>query len=306
MRPARLLCAAAAPILLGGCAAALVPVVAGGVVLKGQTIDRAHASPAPTVTETQPVAAPSLATAPEAAPSAVQPSSALAEATPAPANAKPRRKQRQAQSVALQELPQPPASPPATPAEAEPDDPIFAFARYAIGHGQPPPPGETRHSALIDPASLTGTPRLGTCGAQPPAVVIDLDPGRGKFNLDDAPLPAEGLADKLTAIREAGVTILWVASLPVTSAEKLYTILQASGLDPQRTDRLLLFRANDQHKQRRRNSAALDWCVIAIAGDRKGDFDEAFDYLRDPNGPVAQALEPNIGKGWFLIPQPID
>ena len=45
--------------------------------------------------------------------------------------------------------------------------------------------------------------------------------------------------------------------------------------------------------------------VPAIAGDRKADFDEVFDYLRNPDGPVAIALEQFIGAGWFLAPPPI-
>ena len=45
--------------------------------------------------------------------------------------------------------------------------------------------------------------------------------------------------------------------------------------------------------------------VLAIAGDRKADFDEVFDYLRNPDGPVAIALEQFIGAGWFLAPPPI-
>ena len=98
----------------------------------------------------------------------------------------------------------------------------------------------------------------------------------------------------------------WSASLPVAGAERVYTILQATGLDPQRTDRLLLLKPGQDRKQQRREAAARDWCIVAIAGDRRADFDEAFDYLRDPQGPVAQALESHFGAGWFLAPPPID
>jgi len=30
-----------------------------------------------------------------------------------------------------------------------------------------------------------------------------------------------------------------------------------------------------------------------------------FDYLRNPDGPVALALEQYIGAGWFVVPPPI-
>jgi len=40
--------------------------------------------------------------------------------------------------------------------------------------------------------------------------------------------------------------------------------------------------------------------VVAIAGDERGDFDELFDYLRDPGSAVG--LYPMMGEGWFLVP----
>jgi hypothetical protein len=205
-------------------------------------------------------------------------------------------------------LPPPTASTPRRipPVIATGDDPYRAFARYALAQAAPMAPGQVRRSALIDQSTLAAQPRLADCGDQPLAVVVDLDPGTEPFNLDNPPAPAPGLAENLTAIRNAGITVLWSASLPVASAERLYTVLSASGLDPARTDRLLLERNEDERKQTRRQSAGHDWCILAVAGDRRADFDEVFDYLRDPDGPVAQALDPNFGAGWFLAPPPID
>jgi hypothetical protein len=72
------------------------------------------------------------------------------------------------------------------------------------------------------------------------------------------------------------------------------------------TDRVLLARKADEAKQARRLSAARDWCFIALAGDRASDFEEAIDYLRDPDGPIARAMDPLRGAGWFIAPNPID
>jgi hypothetical protein len=183
--------------------------------------------------------------------------------------------------------------------------PYAAFARYAQTLVRSGVAGKGR-SVLVDQDTIAGAPQLEPCNGEPPAVAVDLDPGTRPFDLSDPPRPAPGLAAQLAEIRSAGLTVLWSASVPAEQGAKLYTILQASGLDPDRTDRLLLPRSPDESKQARRAFAAQDWCIIAIAGDRRGDFDEAFDYLRDPDGPVAMALAPNFGAGWFIAPPPID
>ena len=286
-----------APALLGGCAAALVPVVAGGVMAKKQLDGDGEKAGerAAEVTAGSEIAQPPPAKripvfTPETAPRGglagplAPPAAPLAPASPEPA---------------------PTAPPPQSAPPQRGSDPYAAFARHALERGLAARDG-TRLSALVEQDSLTATPRLAECAAQPPAVLIDLDPGTAAFDLDNPPLAAPGLAERLQALRASGLTVLWSASLPVTEAERLYTILQATGLDPQRTDRLLLLKPGQDRKQQRREAAARDWCIVAIAGDRRADFDEAFDYLRDPQGPVARALESHFGAGWFLAPPPID
>jgi hypothetical protein len=282
-----------APALLGGCAAALVPVVAGGVMAKKQIDgdgDKSGKGPAEATAGAEIPQPPPPERIPVFAPESTPRGGLAGNAALPAANPVPTRT----------------ASPsPAPVASPDGSDPYAAFARHAVEKGQAAREG-TRLSALVEQDSLTATPRLAECAAQPPAVLIDLDPGNSAFDLDDPPLAAPGLAERLAALRAAGLTVLWSASLPVAGAERLYTILQATGLDPQRTDRLLLLKPGQDRKQQRREAAARDWCIVAIAGDRRADFDEAFDYLRDPQGPVAQALESHFGAGWFLAPPPID
>ena len=79
--------------------------------------------------------------------------------------------------------------------------------------------------------------------------------------------------------------------------------LKTSGLDPAGSDPLLLVRDHDDRKQSLREDAQRDVCVIAIAGDRKGYFDELFDYLRDPRS--GEALDYLLGSGWFIAPPPL-
>jgi hypothetical protein len=186
------------------------------------------------------------------------------------------------------------------------DDPYAAFVGYALNLAPPPPPGTARRSAMVDQDSITDKPELSDCGANPPAVLIDLDPGTASFDPADPPLPAPYLAERLAELRRGGLTVLWTASVRVERAQEVWTVLRATGLDPDRTDRLVLPRKAQERKQTRRLAAARDWCIVAIAGDRRADFDELFDYLRDPDGPIAQALAPAMGRGWFLVPTPIE
>jgi len=176
------------------------------------------------------------------------------------------------------------------------------FVLAAMGDGKP---AFGRSSALLDQSSLATLPRMVTCRDQRPALLIDLDPGEKPFDLADPPTPAPELAGQLRTIRGRGVAIVWLATLPERSENEVLTIVKATGLDPLGLDRTLLLRRNETRKQQLLNRADEDWCVLAVAGDRHADFDEVFDYLRNPDGPVALALEQHIGAGWFLVPPPI-
>ncbi|WP_310534955.1 hypothetical protein [Novosphingobium sp.] len=155
---------------------------------------------------------------------------------------------------------------------------------------------------VIDPNDPLSAPRRAQCGKLQPAVLIDLDPELNVF--DPAAAAAQpGLAEALSALRAAGITVMWTSALQVEQAEKVSAALARAGLDPSKTDRLLLLKGPGDRKQARRLSAARNWCVVAMAGDRRGDFDEAFDYLKDPDTQIpADRL---FGNGWFLAPAPM-
>ncbi len=285
-----------------GCAAAAIPVLAGGMIARQQTRDEGD-GPAP-----RPSAKPKVYLPAEAAPPRLPaPDEAAAEAA-APA----------AQPVAAQvELPPTPPSEGAEPAAAlaatpalvatPGDSPFAQFSTFAVAEARKAlGPGTARQSALIDPGTLIVGPKTLACKTQPLAVAIDLDPGSGLFDLSNPPAAAPGLAEALAQIRAAGVTVFWISGLPVSEANRIYSVLRAVGLDLDGTDRVLLSRKADERKQARRQAAARDWCFIALAGDRLGDFEEAIDYLKDPDGPTMRAMDPLRGSGWFVTPNPID
>lgn len=155
---------------------------------------------------------------------------------------------------------------------------------------------------VIDPNDPLSAPRRAQCGTLQPAVLIDLDPELEVFN-PAAPAAQPGLAEALSALRAAGITVMWSSALQVEQAEKVAAALARTGLNPNKTDRLLLLKGPGDRKQARRLSAARNWCVVAMAGDRRGDFDEAFDYLKDPDTQIpADRL---FGNGWFIAPAPM-
>lgn len=58
--------------------------------------------------------------------------------------------------------------------------------------------------AFIHFALTAAQPKPG----QPPSVLIELDPGKAAFDLDDPPATAPRLAEQLAILRAAGLTIL--------------------------------------------------------------------------------------------------
>lgn len=179
-------------------------------------------------------------------------------------------------------------------------DPWLPFVSYALARA-----GDAKRSdsALLAPgAAVALTERRLPCPEKTPAVIVDLDTGPTAFAPAAAGLPSPGLAEGLARLREAGVVVLWLSSASANSVSEVADALQLSGLDPTGHDPLLLMRNAQDRKQTLRQEANLDVCVIAVAGDQRGDFDELFDYLRNPDSAIG--FDGMIGAGWFLAPVP--
>lgn len=257
-------------------------------------------APAPALTlVTRGTTPPDAKTAPSPKPAPAVEAKAELAAVPAPAP--------------VASAPEPVAQPAARPANltriAQPTAPMpmtgkssgyLGLTSYALSRASSPDADAVLD--VIDPNDPLAAPRRGQCGKLQPAVLIDLDPELEVFN-PAAASPQPGLAEALSALRAAGITVMWTSALQVEQAEIVSAALARTGLDPSKTDRLLLLKGPGDRKQARRLSAARNWCVIAMAGDRRGDFDEAFDYLKDPDTQIpADRL---FGNGWFLAPAPM-
>jgi hypothetical protein len=216
--------------------------------------------------------------------------------------AAPSRKARQGASAANAVMTSLHQLPPPSDASRASDDPWQRFFAYARAQAA----GESAKQGHLQSALLVDLPRLDEpvrqkCPAQYPAVVIDLDDGARPFVPEKLPPAPVAVAEGLAGLRAAGVVVLWISQLPAARATDVASALKSSGLDPQGIDQLLLLRRTDDRKQLLRENANDDVCVVAIAGDTRGDFDELFDYLLNPGGAVG--LYPMMGKGWFLVPR---
>lgn len=198
--------------------------------------------------------------------------------------------------TSLKELPPPSGAPPAAA-----DDRWQKFFAYAEGlHPVAGGKDAVLPSALLEQPPSIDAPVRSKCSAPAPAVVIDLDDGAQAFVPERLQAPPAEVAAGLARLRQGGSVVLWISRLPSQRAADVAQALRTSGLDPQGQDQLLLIRKGDDRKQLLRQDAGKDVCIVAIAGDERGDFDELFDYLRNPG--AAAGLFPMMGQGWFLIP----
>lgn len=176
-------------------------------------------------------------------------------------------------------------------------DPLFNYAASPGFVGT----GDRTSAILVDALGLSLDREK--CGDGRSTVLIDLDPADGKLFPIDTRSASTALARRLADLRLIGVTIAWISQNNIEKEQEIRSALRISGLDPLANDRLLLIRNSDERKQLRREQLAGTSCLIAIAGDERSDFHELYDYLLNPTD--AQALEPLIGEGWFLIPTPL-
>ncbi|WP_284123682.1 hypothetical protein [Parerythrobacter aestuarii] len=174
-----------------------------------------------------------------------------------------------------------------------------AFADYALENAARTALGDAlRPSALLEkPGTLT--PDRAACRSTSSAVLIDLDPVADKLDPTE-PMTRPALANALERLREGDVEVVWSTGLTADRAGEVREWLRRSELDSEGADRLLLLRYPEDRKQTRRNEAAQDSCLVAMLGDERADFDELFDFLKDPK--AAFGLDKMLGAGWFLAP----
>lgn len=266
---------AAAITFLQACVAVAIPAIAGGAIIRKET-KSGDATPKEAATDP---AQNSAATNPNAA--STPP--AIVQAPPA---AQPDARTRDALDDGLA-------------IEPIQSSKFHALAQYALNSlNEQNGRGPARSALLADPSKLDAQ-RL-PCRPNKPAVLIDLDEKGGIFDPNSLAATYDGDAHgHLSRLRESGIAIGWISALTAEHAGAVRGALQISGLDVKGEDDLVLFRYSNDRKQTRRAEFGANYCLIAIAGDERADFDELYKYLTRPDAAIA--LEELIGSGWFLL-----
>jgi len=288
-----LLLLAAAPGL-SGCVAAAVP-IAAGLAMGRQSLK----DDGPDLTE---------ATADEAAASSAAEdangdlSGNRGEAASAVAPASETEPTMLGSSDATDAVPLPETLGPVEPATEDERTFSALFAKVTAIAQADPFTEEKRESALLaDPGA--STPERAECAFAQTAVLVDLDPGEDEAPLDDSVTAPEPLTRVLAALRAQEVAVLWLSRHTAVRAGAVRRALLRSGLDTLGNDELYLVRYEHETKVTRRADAAADYCIVAILGDEKRDFDELYSYLKDPD--AALPFDELYGEAWFLAPAPL-
>ena len=187
-----------------------------------------------------------------------------------------------------------------------PDSSPYAdFAAYALQQSARLAEGEGVQSVVLVPRVDVIKPETVACAGKPLAVVIDLDDSAGRDWMEaDTLYRQNGLIEALLSLRAAGISVIWLSGQPVSASEKVAAILEEAGFSQSESDDFLfLDRGGEDRKQVRRWDAARNYCIVAMAGDDRADFDELYAYLRDPDGAIM--LESMFDNGWFLAPPPL-
>ena len=178
------------------------------------------------------------------------------------------------------------------------------FLRFSLTQAEKYDEGEDVRSVILAAGSAPEQKKFVACDGLPLAVMIDLDGG-----IDTLSKTAEqntGVADlakSLAALRNTGISVIWLSDHPASQADTMIVALKSSGLMEEGDDDFLsLDRGNGDRKQARRTEASDRFCIVAMAGDRKSDFDELFTYLRDPS--AFMTLDTMWDAGWFIKPVP--
>lgn len=183
--------------------------------------------------------------------------------------------------------------------------PYAGFAAHALEQSTKLATGEGVESVVLVPRVDIFKPETVGCAGKPLAVVIDLDDMTGRDWTEAETLYRQnGLIEVLTSLRAAEISVIWLSDQPASASATISAILSDAGFSqPESDDFLFLDRGGEDRKQVRRWDAARNYCIVAMAGDDRADFDELYDYLRDPDGAIT--LEKMFDNGWFLTPPPL-
>ncbi len=208
-----------------------------------------------------------------------------------------------------------------------------AFREYAVEAARHRP----KSSVVLAAGATLEAPRFVPCGRKPLAVVLDVDEttllntgyeydqAAGVRGFDtarwarweqtgaDKVAPIPGAVTALSAIRRAGIRVIFNSNRSAATAAYSEAALNGAGVGPARHGETLYLQgdvAPGGEKDPRRAAIAAHYCVVAMAGDQFGDFTDLLNAkaLSVPErrraasgGPIARLW----GNGWFMLSNPV-
>ena len=195
--------------------------------------------------------------------------------------------------------------------------------------------GNPEDSVVLATGATLAAPGFVRCGDRPPAVVFDVDEtvllnlgyeyndaanaapfDKGRWERweqtgADKVAPVPGAFAALTALRKAGITVVFNSNRAAANAAWTADALRRAGLGAAVHGQTLFLAGDDaggSAKDGRRATIAAKYCVIAMAGDQLGDFSDLFNAGQTPalrrNAATETMIAPLWGAGWFCIPRP--
>lgn len=302
------------PVLAGGCVAAAIPVVAGGLIARDQmprrdkaTRDKARSA------RREP-----------ATPAAAQPKTEAGQVAITAMDG------RAVIQTGMKVLPAPDGSIPGGTAKDAGEVAAYSLQAYQAlwNHltlqAERRRKGEALQSVVLMPGTTLDAPRYASCENKPLAVVFDLDESADKAADPNAPwrrwkgdgtdsvTATPGAVEGVDAARREGIAVIFTTRRSPESAPGVTGLLAHLGFgqfEPGRT--LILAGGAEAAKgdEQVRQVIAAGYCVVALVGDSLNDFSTLFDATRDAGKRQAAATEtmvaPLWGAGWFILPNPV-
>lgn len=322
MNPLRAAAVLMLPALTGGCIAAAVPVVAGGLMAKDQLLDSDGRERRASKSDGDPQRQPGELKTAEAR-AAMGTVTAEAGSTPQPGMLP------APNGTVPMKLGQPLTAPPATrsgtgEAAAYSLQAYQALWNHLAAQVERRRKGAPLQSVVLMPGTTLDAPRYASCENKPLAVVFDLDESADKAADPDAPwrrwkgdgtdavTATPGAVEGIDAARREGVAVIFTTRRSPESAPGVTGLLDQLGFGRFEPGRTLILAGDAEAAkgdEQVRQVIAAGYCVVALVGDSLNDFSKLFETTSDAGKRQTAATEtmvaPLWGAGWFILPNPV-
>lgn len=289
---------ASASLLIHGCAAAAIPLVAGGAIMRsdGKAQSAKRRAAVAEARATKPGRAAMAAEGAKTAPAAAAPQTIV--------------------PTDLTELPPPGAGEDAAMV-LQAYQGLWAYLSAEVARRKR---GEPLRPVVLDPRATLDAPRYVPCEGKPLAVIFDLDesPTRSadpdaqwrRWNGDerDAIVAVPGAVEGVEAARREGIAVIFTSARSPDGAAGVVAALDQLGfgrLEPGKT----LYLRGQAPADATRRAVATSHCVIALVGDAFEDFSsllpKAGEAKMQAMAVTDTMVAPLWGAGWFLLPNPV-